>query len=117
MYSNSSFTSFHNNLDNTVRSYQSYQNGKWGIVDVPTFTTIDKGLSYQFFPHFHPYVKTLAQRLINSGVSALLGMDTQYVANADGSLKIIPNSTRAVLVLPGGTQMSDSNGALVLSGA
>ena len=117
MYSNAGFTSFHNNLDLSVRSYQSYQDGKWGVTEIPTFTTVDRGLAYQFFPHFHPYVKVLAQQLINSGVQALLGMDTLYVSNADGSLKTIPNSARAMLVLAGGAQLADSNGNPVYSGA
>jgi hypothetical protein len=117
MYNNKAYTSFHNNLDAQVRSYQTYQNGEWGVVEVPVFTTVDRGLSYQFFAHFHPYVKALAKELINNGVSALLGMDTQYVANPDLSLQTIPNSTRAVLLLPGGTTLSDSNGKPVLSGA
>jgi hypothetical protein len=117
MKNSTSFISFHNNIDITVRPYQSYQNGKWGNANIPMFTTIDKGLTFQFSPHFHPYVKVLAQQLINNGVSALLGMDTQYVSNADGSLVTIPNSTRAVLVLPSPAQPTDSSGNAVYSGA
>ncbi|HTC22697.1 MAG TPA: insecticidal toxin protein, partial [bacterium] len=110
--------SFHNNLDAADRSYQSFQGGEWGIYNGPIFSTVDRGLSYQFFPHFHPYVKTLSEKLVNSGISSLLGMDIQFVPNPtmDGSIQAIANSTRMVLYLPSG-QLSDSNGNAVYSGA
>ena len=35
-------------------------------------------VSYRFYPHFHPYVKQLTQRLLKSSTAGLQAMDTEY---------------------------------------
>ena len=35
-------------------------------------------LSYRFYPHFHPYVTKLVERLITTSVSGLQSIDTEY---------------------------------------
>src|ERR1039458_5424773 len=92
-------TSFHGTLDSNVRAVQAY-NPKigWGPILAPLYTTYNFSLSYQFYPHFHPYVLQLAETLSETdSVSDLLGMDVLYQSNSDGSLQAISNSTRAML--------------------
>jgi hypothetical protein len=42
-------------------------------------------LSYLFTSHFHPYVASLVDRLIEGSVTALQGADTEYQSAADGT--------------------------------
>ena len=112
-------TSFHGTLDSNVRAIQAY-NPKtgWRPILAALYTTYNFDLSYQFYPHFHPYVLQLAETLSETdSVSDLLGMDVLYQPNADGSLQAIPNSTRAVFSSISGGQLLDSNQKPVLAGA
>jgi hypothetical protein len=104
--------SFHNQVDITGRFYQIYAPSN-------LLTTYNLNLTYQFFPHFHPYVVQLATELSNTdSVFDLLAMNVLYQANSDGSLEAIPNSTRAVLSsLPANAQLLGANQTPVLMGA
>src|SRR5215468_731018 len=94
--------SFHNLVDANTRAYQianvQYQwNPGQGYI-----TTRNRSLTYQFFPHFHPYVPQLIGRLNDGGVAELQDSDTLYLPqpNPPTALKpltVIPNSTRATL--------------------
>lgn len=44
------------------------------------FVIQEREVSYRFYPHFHPYVGQLAQRLLRKGTSGLQAADTEYVA-------------------------------------
>ncbi len=85
----------------------------------PAYTTYNFNLSYQFYPHFHPYVLQLARTLSETdSVFDLLAMNLLYQANPDGSLQSIPGSTRGLLSsVTGGAQVLDANGKPVLAGA
>lgn len=55
------------------------------------FVIQEREVSYRFYPHFHPYVGRLAQRLLREGTSGLQAADTEYVAGGaslPGSLEI-----------------------------
>jgi hypothetical protein len=113
-------TSFHNTIDSNVRALQAYNpRTGWGPILASLYTTYNFSLSYQFYPHYHPYVLQLARTLAETdSVYDLLAMNVQYQANADSSLRAIPNSTRAALAtVPGGAQLLDANQKPVLTGA
>jgi Tc toxin complex TcA C-terminal TcB-binding domain len=65
-------------------------------------------LSYRFYPHFHPYVTHLVNRLIEQSVSGLQGEDTKYTENADGTLETQPDST--IVSLVNNTTAKSANG-------
>src|SRR5580704_4323302 len=116
---NPTLNNFHNGIDTNIHSFQAFQSqAGWGPIKAPILTTYNIGLTYQFYPHFHPYVLQLARELSDTdSVFDLLGMNVLYQTNSDGSLQAIPNSTRAVLFnLPAGAQLLDANQNPVLSG-
>jgi hypothetical protein len=120
METNSVAKSFHNEIDTAVRAYQVFQPQLgWGPNPAGQVTTYAFDVTYQFHPHFHPYVLQLARELSDTdSVSDLLAMNALYQANTDGSLQAIPDSTRATLFsLPGGAQLVDANQKPVLAGA
>ena len=84
--------SFHNSVDN-ARAYQAYNGASWNYI-VPYITITNRSLTYQFFPHFHPYVPSLIQRLNDGGLPELQDSDTLYVQ----PLTVIPDSSRASLL-------------------
>lgn len=95
--------SFHDTYDRLVRAYQTYTvgGGWWGG---GRFITLrDRSLTYQFFPHFHPYVPALIRRLNDGGITELLDSDTLYLPQPNPQngqfqpLTVLPNSTRATL--------------------
>lgn len=87
----------------------------------------DLKLSYRFYEHFHPYVRELIQRLVEESVRGFQATDTEYEENADGTLKALPNTTRATLLadtkvtipdatestIPRGTQLTLLDGLTV----
>jgi hypothetical protein len=108
-------TSFHNLLDN-ARAYETYTvGGVWQ--GPPSYVTLrQRSLTYQFFPHFHPYVGghraaipgippaqlSLIQRLNDGGLDELQDADTLYMPQPPSSTKptpltVQPNSTRVTL--------------------
>src|SRR5579863_9055318 len=104
---------FHTGIDQNVRAYQIFQQGiGWGPNPIAVLTTYNVSLSYQFYPHLHPYVLQLARTLAQTdSVPDMLGMSVLYTTNPDGSIQAIDDSTRALLsVLPGGAQLLDSAG-------
>ncbi|WP_199296721.1 hypothetical protein [Leptolyngbya sp. FACHB-711] len=55
------------------------------------FVIREREVSYRCYPHFHPYIGQLAQKLLRGGTSALQGADTEY-ENA-----LLPSSTEVLL--------------------
>jgi Tc toxin complex TcA C-terminal TcB-binding domain len=108
-------TSFHNTIDN-ARAYQAYTvAGNWGIWN-PYITIRNRSLTYQFFPHFHPYVAQLIQRLNDGGFPELQQSDTLYLPQPNPPsgqplqpLNVIAGSTRATL-LAGATGQRPNGG-------
>jgi hypothetical protein len=75
-------------------------------------TTHNLDLTYQFYPHFHPYVLPLAKELSDThSVGDMLAMNVRYQTDpANHSIKSIPGTTRVLLSnLPAGTQLLDSD--------
>src|SRR5580704_11362687 len=110
-FANNSLTSsFHTLVDATLGTPPTL-----GIVQVgnPLLrTAYHLDLTYQFYPHFHPYVLPLARKLSDTdSVAEMLAMNVQYQTNPlDGSIKSIPGSTRVVLSsLPSSAQLLDSD--------
>jgi hypothetical protein len=95
--------SFHNLVDAQVRPYQVYTGGIWGGLN-PYTTTYINSVDYQFFAHFHPYVKNLIQNLDNGGIVELLDSDTVYLPNTSSKpasgkpLEVQANTTKAILL-------------------
>ncbi len=108
-------TSFHNLVDN-ARAYQTYTAaGAWKLFP-PYITIRQRSLTYQMFPHFHPYVGgtraalpnvsagqlSLIQRLNEGGVDELQDSDTLHMPQPNSPqgpspLTVQPGSTRATL--------------------
>ena len=89
--------SFHAIADEQIRPYQVNQAGKWVTKTLYT-TTLDRSVTYRFFPHFHPYVPALIQRLNDGGFAELQDTDTLYLPQPNPSgLTVIPGSTQAIL--------------------
>jgi len=95
--------SFHNAIDES-RANQFYNvNNSWQAYS-PYITLRERNLTYQFFPHFHPYVPALIQRLNEGGFPELQDSDTLYLpqpnppsGQALQPLTVLPDSTRATL--------------------
>ena len=49
----------------------------------------ERTLGFRFRSHFHPYVGSLVQRLVERSVPGLQGADTEYVRKADGSTEML----------------------------
>lgn len=94
---------FHDSID-SARVYQAYDGRDWKIG--PLYVTLrNRSLTYQFFPHFHPYVPALIQRLNEGGFPRLQDSDTLYLPQPNPPagqplqpLAPIPGSTRATLL-------------------
>lgn len=97
--------SFHNAYDLSARAFQTYTS-RGGWAPARRYITLrDRGLTYQFFPHFHPYVSQLMQRLDDGGFSKLQESDTLYLPQPNPPngqplqpLQVLANSTRARVV-------------------
>ena len=106
---NSPALSFHSLADATLGSQPSLGTGAGGPI---LRTTHHLDLTYQFYPHFHPYVLPLARELSDTdSVADMLAMNVQYQTDpADGSIKSIPGSTRVVLSnVPAAVQLLDAD--------
>jgi len=95
--------SFHNTVD-SARMYQAYTGAGWKSY-LPYITFRNRSLAYQFYPHFHPYVPDLIQRLNEGGFSELQDTDTLYLPQPNPPsgqplqpLTPIPDSTRVTLL-------------------
>src|SRR5215469_11767309 len=107
---NSPTLSFHNIADATLGSRPSLGTMAQGSPLLRTTHNLD--LTYQFYPHFHPYVLPLARELSDThSVADMLAMNVQYQTDpANDSIKSIPGSTPVLLSnLPAGTQLLDSD--------
>jgi hypothetical protein len=51
----------------------------------------ERSISYRFYPHFHPYVGKLTQKLLRTGTSGLQAADTEYLQKPDGTNETLPN--------------------------
>ena len=63
------------------------------------FTRQAGEISYRFYPHFHPYVKQLTQRLLRQGISGLQAADTEYTrdgASIHGSIVVAIGSNQFI---------------------
>src|SRR6266568_89557 len=91
---------FHGSLDtNLSKSLDSWGEGV-GVVTVTGerhIVTQTRTLRYRFYPHFHPYVRELAKRLIEKSVPGLQAADTDYVQNSDGTFQTLPFSFQVAL--------------------
>jgi hypothetical protein len=114
-------TSFHNTID-YARAYQAYSvAGNWGIWN-PYITIRNRSLTYQFFPHFHPYVAQLIQRLNDGGFPELQESDTLYLPQPNPPsgqplqpLNVIAGSTRATLLAAVTAQRPNGGPAISLT--
>lgn len=74
--------------------------------EIKHLTIQEREVSYRFYPHFHPYVGQLMQRLLRRSVAGLQAVDTEYepgdVALPD-SIEIELNQD-IELSIPGGSQ-------------
>jgi hypothetical protein len=107
---NSPIPSFHGIADATLGSQLGLGLIEQGRPLLRTTYSLD--LTYQFYPHFHPYVLPLARKLSDTdSVADMLTMNVQYQADPlDGSIKSIPGSTRVVLSnVPSTAQLLDSD--------
>lgn len=95
--------SFHNSVD-SARAYLTYSAaGHWRPI-LPRITIVNRSLTYQFSPHFQPYVAELIKRLNDGGITELQQSDILYLPQPNPPsgqplqpLSVIPNSTRATL--------------------
>jgi hypothetical protein len=112
--------SFHNTVD-SARMYLSYTGSGWKTGS--TYITFrNRSLTYQFFPHFHPYVPALIQRLNEGGFPELQDSDTLYLPQPNPPsgqplqpLTPFPNSTRATLLANVPGQRPNGGPAIALS--
>lgn len=83
---------FHGYYDVNTRPYQIYT-PDWGWTGEfgRHITTEERTMSYQFFPHYHPYVTELVQRLIGGDLADLQAADTDYQKKPDGSFVTLPD--------------------------
>src|SRR5262249_52556789 len=88
---------FHNITDYPIRGYQNNTGAGWRNGYYVTIR--NRSLTYQFFPHFQPYVLPLIQRLNEGGLPMLQDSDTLYLPqpNTGQPLTVLPGSTRAAL--------------------
>jgi hypothetical protein len=111
--------SFHNTIDAQARAYQFY-NGEIWINYNPFITLTNRKLSYQFFPHFHPYVPDLIHRLNDGGLPELEDSDTLYLPQPNPPpgqpLTVIPDSTRATLLNAAAGSRPDGSAAPLTAG-
>lgn len=89
---------FHGSLDPIFsKQLDNWQNGVETIHGERHIIQKTRTLSYRFYPHFHPYVRELAKRLIEHSVAGLQAADTDYLQNNDGTFQTLPFSFHAAL--------------------
>lgn len=89
---------FHGSVDLiTVKHLDRWWEGVETITGERHIVTQTRTLRYRFYPHFHPYVRELASRLIEKSVAGLQAADTDYVQNSDGTFQTLPFSLQATL--------------------
>ena len=104
---------FHGYLDTELR----YWPGR--VVETKEtkhFIIQERDVSYRFYPHFHPYIGQLVQRLLRKSTAGLQAADTEYQKNDDGTLAAFgtlatfPDGTR--VTIPDGTLVTPPDGTL-----
>ena len=93
-------TAFHGSLDTILsKSLDSWVEGVGEETETGErhIVTQTRTLRYRFYPHFHPYVRELAKRLIEKSVAGLQDADTEYVQNSDGTFQTLPLSFQVAL--------------------
>lgn len=98
-YSSATATkAFHGSLDSIASKYlDNWQDGVETVQGERHIVTQTRSLHYRFYPHFHPYVRELAKRLIEKSVPGLQAADTHYVQNGDGTFQTLPFSFQVAL--------------------
>jgi hypothetical protein len=71
------------------------------------FIVQERDVRYRIYPHYHPYVRPLLDRLIRNGVPALEAADTEYVPGRES----LPDSVEVTLTT--GTAVSVASGTNV----
>jgi hypothetical protein len=106
---------FHSYYDS---GYQLYRHRT--TTTVRKHITLERELSYRFYPHFHPYLAELVRQLIEKSVPGLQAVDTEYVPKSDdGTLVVLPDSTLVSLAadlevtLSGGDKLKVSKGTQI----
>jgi len=97
---NATVTAFHGSLDLAIKKQIDvwWGGGTETVTGERHIVTQRRTLRYRFYPHFHPYVRELAHRLIEKSVSGLQSADTDYVQNkSDGTFQTLPFSFRVAL--------------------
>jgi len=108
---------FHGSIDakssiyTTTPSGSSVPESGTGIKNI----TLERELSYRFYPHFHPYLAELVRRLIEKSVPGLQAVDTEYLPKSDdGTLVVLPDST--LVALAADLEVTLSGGDTLLEG-
>jgi hypothetical protein len=94
---------FHNYLDAEL----GFKEKEKELPKAPPIIITEHELGYRFYPHFHPYVGQLVQRLLQGSTSSLQAADTEYVPDGTalpGSIEIALDSN-AGLLIPSGSQV------------
>lgn len=106
---------FHGSID-IARGYQ--YNGAAGWVAGHWITIRNRSLSYQFFPHFHPYVLPLVQRLNEGGLADLQDADTTYLPQPDNGqpLTVMPGTSRGTLAADLSATRADGTAVALTAG-
>jgi len=96
---NTTAHAFHGSLDLSIRNkLDLWREGTEYVTGERHIVTKTRTVNYRFYPHFHPYVRELAQRLIEKSVPGLQAADTDYVQNKnDGTFETLPFSFQAAL--------------------
>jgi hypothetical protein len=99
-------TRFHGHLDTELRYWQ----GRFvESQETKHFIIQEREVGYRFYPHFHPYVGHLVQRLLRKSTAGLQAADTEYRKRDDGTL--VTFGTLATL--PDGTRVTIPDDTLV----
>jgi hypothetical protein len=98
-YSNvAAASAFHGSVDLiTSKRLDSWWDGVETVTGERHIVTQTRTMRYRFYPHFHPYVRELAKRLIEKSVPGLQAADTDYVQNSDGTFQTLPFSFQVAL--------------------
>jgi hypothetical protein len=92
----SNITTFHGSLE-SIGQLKLGLRGTETITGKRNIVTQTRTLHYRFYPHFHPYVRALAKRLIEGSVAGLESADTDYLQNTDGTFQTLPFSYQIAL--------------------
>jgi Tc toxin complex TcA C-terminal TcB-binding domain len=110
---------FHRYLD-TELAFQRYR-----VVETKEIKHLiiqEREVSYRFYPHFHPYVGQLVQRLLRKSTAGLQAADTEYntrvmlsaaVAAKDANGKLVQLSDGETVYLADGAMVVESDGSLI----